>query len=102
MPLDQTTYIETTPDVFSLDGLLVWLETQPGETEWSYYDTRDCLLYRYFRTRGVPTKSCGGKWQRDPEGNKHTLPRALADVAVQGGRTYASALDCARKIKAIL
>lgn len=58
MPVDiDPKYTET--DVFSLEGLIQWLEMQPPETEYDFFDIWDCLLYRYARARGVKVHSAG-------------------------------------------
>ena len=43
---------ETKPDVFSLDGLIAWLEQQPGETTYNFNDCCGlCLLSQYVTAR---------------------------------------------------
>lgn len=60
MPLDstnwsRTTETETKPDVFSLEGLIAWLETQLPETEYDWGDCRGgCLIGLYGTARGLP------------------------------------------------
>ena len=41
-------FTETQNDVFSLEGLVAWLEKQPGEIEYTWHDCRGgCLVGRY-------------------------------------------------------
>jgi len=46
-------------DVFSLDSLIAWLEKQPAETAYDWYDIEGCLSCAYLRAQGV----------RDPSGD---------------------------------
>lgn len=39
-------------DIFSLEGLIAWLEKQPARMEYCYLDNGDCLLGRYFTAMG--------------------------------------------------
>ena len=45
---------ETKPHVFSLDGLIAWLETQNGATEYEYLDLNGCMLAVACRETGTP------------------------------------------------
>lgn len=39
---------QTTPvDPFSLDALIAWLRTKPGDEEYDWADVRNCLLCQY-------------------------------------------------------
>ncbi len=38
----------------SLVGLIAWLETQPGETEYWFINPDDCLVARYLKAIGQP------------------------------------------------
>ncbi len=40
-------------NIFSVSGLIAWLETQDPETEYNWADCRDCLGLRYLKARGV-------------------------------------------------
>ena len=55
MPFDQTpdqvALLE--PEVFSLRGLISWLEHQPGEMAYDYMCIGACLAHNYFEARGV-------------------------------------------------
>ena len=39
--------------IFSVHGLIAWLETQDPETEYDYTKGGDCLIQRYLKDRGV-------------------------------------------------
>jgi hypothetical protein len=51
-------------DVFSLDGLIAWLEKQPAEETYDYMDcfgdSGGCLLFRYLNANGIETGNVGG------------------------------------------
>lgn len=57
MPLDGRNWkpeTETKPDVFSLEGLIAWLETQPPTISYDWNNCRGaCLVGRYFVAMGV-------------------------------------------------
>lgn len=40
------------PEVFSLKGLIAWLETQDPSTRYNFLDVRDCLITRYLESNG--------------------------------------------------
>lgn len=43
----------------SLDGLISWLEKQPGDTEYRYDNPEDCLMTRWHKDFGeTKTNSC--------------------------------------------
>lgn len=43
---------ETKPDVFSLESLIAWLEMQPADTKYDWYNINDCLMCRYLQAHG--------------------------------------------------
>jgi len=52
MPFDVGDFklpVETKPDVFSLEGLVAWLENQNPETEYRYSDSCGCLMGAYLK-----------------------------------------------------
>lgn len=106
MPLDSTnwsqTETETKPDVFSLEGLIAWLETQPPETEYNFMDCNGgCLIGQYLLANGQENFR---KW--------HDVPPPLCAVAGQSackddgspageeGLTFGAALSRARALLA--
>ena len=95
MPLDQQGFeIETKPDVFSLEGLIAWLELQPPLTAYDFLDCGgQCLIGRYLiATTGKMWREHGLPWGH--------LPFDLRMVAVGRGHTYGAALDRARELLA--
>lgn len=102
MPYDGRNFeVKTKPDVFSLEGLIAWLEQQPGETKYDYADPRDCLLCRYFRDRGIDVVDLGPYDFTTPEKEENPYPYVLASVANNPPNyTYAAVLDRARTLLA--
>lgn len=106
MPFDGKTFApapaETKPDVFSLDGLIAWLEKQPPETEYNFKDTRDCLLCRYFRAMGLGDVRVGGT-SVHIDGRHVEFPPAMTNAAVRrparGSWDYKTALATARSFR---
>ena len=96
MAFDDRAYTETTHEVFTLDGLIAWLERQPGARRYNYCDTGGCLLYQYFTTRGVPIVSLNPYKWAVPNGRHHDYPRARDVVAIGYPRTFRAALKRAR------
>lgn len=92
----------TKPDVFSLQGLIAWLEKQPADRVYCYADTGHCLLAQYFVASGFgPEVAVGagnfservnGRW-----GRCRHYSDALDDIAVKKPRTFGAALERARK-----
>lgn len=87
--VEQFEKVERKHDVFSLEGLIAWLENQPAETTYDPQDgvchAQDCLLGRY----SVSIKK------------NFVIPDDFKIVAYRGllaPQTYASALERARHI----
>lgn len=85
-------------NIFSLEGLISWLETKPPETTYCYTDIGGCLVYQYFHARGIPICSMGALDWSDTTGGQHLLPPGLNAVAVGNPRTYGGALQRAREM----
>lgn len=107
MPLDSTnwsqTETETKPAVFSLEGLIAWLETQPPKTKYEFVDNKDCLLCRYFRSRGIQVY--GIDPYRIHRGNDFwvdtiSYPFELNEIANGAIETVGAALSRARALLA--
>lgn len=96
MPRDLS-FVETHPDVFSLDGLIAWLETQPPQKEYCYGDTGGCLLARYLRANGFKRVSIGGwTWAyTTADGCRvdESIPDKFDKIARSKPRTYGAALS---------
>ena len=93
---------ETKPDVFSLEGLIAWLETQEPETQYDYCDPRGCLLCSYFRARGIDVNTLTILGIRTFGGDTLRYPEILADAAGNGvsidQHTYGHALARAKAL----
>lgn len=53
MPLDCTNFVETKPDVFSLDGLIAWLEMQPAAKPYVFMGNCNCMVAQYLKSHGI-------------------------------------------------
>lgn len=98
MPFDS---MPTKPDVFSLEGLIAWLETQDPATEYCYHKNGDCLLHRYFRNNGIAMPvghGVGGTFIHTADFRRIDLSEELAAVPRCEPHTYAAALDRARAL----
>lgn len=90
--------VETKLDPLSLDAFIAWLEKQPGETEYDWYNYHYCIVGRFVtsvrKTLPFEERVCrlGGPnyWSVGPWRNDVGLPRPW---------TYAAALDRARKLR---
>lgn len=100
MPLDGRNWkqdTETKPDVFSLEGLIAWLEKQPEETEYNFMDCDGgCLIGKYLiATTGKHWTDFGLRW-----GCIIIYYPAIAKVAAGEPQTYGAALSRARALLA--
>ena len=93
MPFDQGSFVETKPDVFSLEGLIAWLEKQPADQKYVWFSfSGNCnggrLIHQYLRANDRhPTydydqfaKCAGGR-------------RADTEVAMRSPHTFGAALE---------
>lgn len=82
------------PDVFSLDGLIGWLETQDPATEYDYWNCRGgCLLSQYLYANGID-----GSLFRN-YGRLSRQEGVGSVVACEPPHTYGAALERARALK---
>lgn len=91
-------------DVFSLDGLIAWLEKQPAERVYDWHDIEGCLMFQYFRASGFKMSYCGATQFTHRRGFwifakfvHEKVSRALTDVSAQGPHSFGAALERARK-----
>ncbi len=93
MPFDSKDFVETKPDVFSLEGLIAWLETQDPATTYCWVDGGHCLLAQYAKAVGSTylkvTVGLNGGRHGEPDG-----------IAILRPWTYGAALERARKLLA--
>lgn len=112
MPLDSTNWsqaeTETKPDVFSLEGLIAWLETQPPAKTYDWLGNAcngGCLLDNYLFAFGYPMHTPHGppdvNYQRLATLNG-TMPYPRMDYIVAEAKphTYGAALSRARALLA--
>lgn len=89
---------EVKADPLSLESLIAWLEKQPAEQEYCYYDNGYCLLARYFSAVGFKDVEVYGWYWRHSDATKDIpLSDAFKMIAVQGKWTFGAALKRARK-----
>lgn len=86
MPFDSTPSKTITHP--SVEGLIAWLETQPGETVYNFYYGCDCLNARYYKAHGLEYRVC----------DNLTLETIAAPSDAGETATYAEALDYARSL----
>ena len=102
MPFDSKDFVETKPDVFSLEGLIAWLKTQDPATTYLYSNPRLCLM-------GMYTADRGGRY--DASLAEYIVGACRLDAEPSGlgvfyrvvtgePRTYGAALERARKLLA--
>jgi hypothetical protein len=100
MPFDGNSAKFAKSDVFSLAGLVAWLETQPAETAYNFWNCHgQCLLSTYLTVRGMVEDSPGTNYIK--------LMRATCGYGVGGDPidvsgdkpwTYGAALARARAL----
>jgi len=83
------------PDVFNLEGLAAWLETQDGATEYDFNNCDGlCLLDQYLT-------SCGHEGSYAKLSRTKTGPFSnIGNLACANPWTYAAALDRCRTLLA--
>lgn len=91
MPLDDRNWVETKPEVFSLEGLIAWLEVQDKDKAYCYIDPDHCLMGQYCAHHGVEYPVL-----LNPEG----IHERMEAVALWGEQTFGAALERARTLLA--
>ena len=86
-------------DPFSLESLIAWLEKQPTQGQYSYWDNCGCMFHRYLTAMGLDVATVGGYSYTLRSAPKMFLPlgTTFEDVAAETPHTFAAALDRARK-----
>ena len=84
----------TKPDVFSLEGLIAWLDTMPADRAYCYTDFGRCLAAQFcaFAGRGYKVQSTF-----TPASSNEPFPLVLERIALEHPRTFSAALTRARK-----
>lgn len=99
MPFDQTNWKQDTeakPDVFSLEGLIAWLERQPQETSYDFSEASTCLLTRWHSEFGSGLEESGLSYTS----GICVLSGWASEVAAISPWTYGAALSRARALLA--
>lgn len=106
MPLDQVGFVipAETPDVFSLDGLIAWLEKQPADGAYDFWDYKNCALCQYLHAQGLVAEDGA---VGEPQENYRRMATAQSGdvhrVAVGGNRksdwTFGEMLSRARAVR---
>src|SRR6266404_2628612 len=95
---DPTWEATTKPAVFSLEGLIAWLETMPADKRYNYEDcSGECLYGQYMTSHGIPWDE-SGHFESDVA---KTLPAKFCNlvyskVACFMPHTFGAALERAR------
>jgi hypothetical protein len=87
--------VQTKPDVFSLEGLIAWLEKQPAERTYCFEDNGGCLLAQYYLSQGYSQVGIGGT-SVTLDGKYRQMPDAFSDIPADHPRTFGGALSRAR------
>lgn len=95
---DQT---ETKPDV-SLESLIAWLETMPGDATYNYFNCfGKCLYGQYVTAHGIAWQD-SGHFAKTKEENETPAAKfcmeVYTDVACTGPFTFGAALTRARAL----
>jgi len=95
MPFDSKDFVETKPDVFSLEGLIAWLETQDPSIRYDWEDCcGGCLIGMYYAAHKVPA----GISYIDVFGDEWVNNYAGVCSNLVGETTFGAALERARKL----
>lgn len=43
----------TKPEIYSLEGLIAWLETKPSDETYDWFDIKSCLVSQYLQSHGL-------------------------------------------------
>lgn len=102
MLYDPNWEVKTKADPFTLTSLIGWLEKQPLNKSYGYFNLRHCVMAEYFRAQGYRWVLMGGG-----EFNhgflwilRKRLPDTFIKIAVRWPRTYGAALERAREFAA--
>lgn len=91
MLFDPKWEVQTKPDVYSLEGFVSWLEKQPTERAYDWYDVHGCIVCQYLDSVLPPDRETA------------LLSRVFStsdqyhQVAGKWPWTFGAALDRARK-----
>jgi len=91
---------KTEADIFSLEGLILWLKKQPEDKVYCYDDNTKCLQAQYFAAVGKPI-ACLGNILVTFEGEykSRRIPETFHEIAVTSPWTFGAALARARAVQ---
>jgi hypothetical protein len=90
---------EVRADVFSIESLVSWLEKQPANKAYCYYDHDGCLLHKYFSAVGLNPVWIGGLTfqTKDFPNVYQPIPEFMQDISAEEPHTFGGALARARE-----
>lgn len=83
--------VKVKPDVYSLEGLIAWLEKQPADKKYNWASTNSCLCSQYFVGGGYG-------WADMHEEFKEKTGIRLDKIAHQTPWTFGAALQRVREL----
>ena len=86
-----------TPELFSLDGLIRWLEKQRSETPYCWASCEHCLIANYLRDHGHGYSDYTRKYYNEWGGKDRCFYQGA--IAIPDPQTYGGALQRAREIR---
>lgn len=102
MLFDPKWEVQSKPDVFSLEGLIAWLETMPVDGKYSYFANCGCMFHQYFTAMGTTDLDWVGGWEIHlKDGSEVPLSEDFGFVAVKYPHTFGAALTRARSSLAL-
>lgn len=87
---------EAKPDVFSLEGLIAWLEKQSPANSYCFFNNGGCLLHQYFTASAVDIDWVGGYTYTLKGQPSEPLPEPFEDISADYPHTFGAALERAR------
>lgn len=96
---DSANLTKTEAQVFSLDGLIAWLERQNPRARYEYWCTQ-CLLGKFLTETVRPVIAMGAASVTFDDDERLVLPDGWNHIGAELPRTYGSALKRARKLLA--
>ncbi len=86
------------PELFSLDGLIQWLEKQQPDTPYTWASCDHCLIANYLRDHGHSYSDYTRKYYDEWSGEDHCFYQGT--IAIPDPQTYGGALERAREVRA--
>lgn len=86
-------------NIFDTATLIEWLETKDPEDTYNYARTTGCLLYQYFKAKGVAVSGVWSDDWVDTAGYRHDLPVGWDAIANHEGMTTRSVVGMFRAMQ---